>query len=215
MKSTKPDSKPTIECASNGPYIVENLENLQNSKGDRIPTKPVIALCRCGGSANKPFCDGTHSKIGFSGAKVSDGRKDVRKNYAGRKITIHDNRSICSHAGFCTDRLNSVFRLKAEPWIDSDAALAEEIIETIKKCPSGALSYSVDGIEHRDQDREPMVMVSKDGPYCITGGAELTGEPRGAGASEEHYTLCRCGGSKNKPFCDGTHWRIGVKDEKN
>ncbi len=65
MKPTKPDSKPTIECAPNGPYLVKNLENLQNSKGDRIPTKPVIALCRCGGSANKPFCDGTHEKIGF------------------------------------------------------------------------------------------------------------------------------------------------------
>jgi len=215
MKSTTPDSKPTIECAPNGPYIVENLENLQDSKGGRIPTKPVVALCRCGGSANKPFCDGTHSKIGFSGAKLSDGGKDVRKNHVGKKITIHDNRSICSHAGFCTDRLNSVFRLKTEPWIDPGAAPVEEIIETIKKCPSGALSYSIEGIEFKDQDREPMAMVSKDGPYYITGGVELTGEPRGAGASEEHYTLCRCGGSKNKPFCDGTHWRIGFKDEKN
>jgi CDGSH-type Zn-finger protein len=215
MDSTRPGSKPTIECAPNGPYIVEKLENLQNSKGETIPTKPVIALCRCGGSAKKPFCDGTHSKIGFSGAKLSAGGKDVRKDYVGRKITIHDNRSICSHAGFCTERLNSVFRLKAEPWIDPDAAPVEQIIETVKKCPSGALSYSIAGVEHRDQDREPMITVSKDGPYCITGGIAFTGEPRGAGASEEHCTLCRCGASKNKPFCDGSHWHIGFKDEKN
>jgi CDGSH-type Zn-finger protein len=215
MDSTKPDSKPTIECAPNGPYIVGKLENLQNSKGETIPTKPVIALCRCGASAKKPFCDGTHSKIGFSGAKLSAGGKDVRKDYVGTKVTIHDNRSICSHAGFCTEGLNSVFRLKAEPWIDPNAAPVEQIIETVKKCPSGALSYSIAGVEHRDQDREPMITVSKDGPYCITGGIALTGEPRGAGASEEHYTLCRCGGSKNKPFCDGSHWYIKFKDEKN
>ena len=215
MDSTKPGSKPTIECAPNGPYIVEKLANLQNSRGETISTKPVIALCRCGGSAKKPFCDGTHSKIGFSGTKLSAGGKDVRKDYVGRKITIHDNRSICSHAGFCTERLTSVFRLKAEPWIDPDAAPMEEIIETVKKCPSGALSYAIAEVEHRDQDREPMITVSKDGPYCITGGIAMTGEPRGAGASEEHYTLCRCGGSKNKPFCDGSHWYIKFKDEKN
>ena len=57
-------------------------------------------------------------------------------------------------------------------------------------------------------------MVSKDGPYDVTGSVEI-GEPRAEGASEEHYTLCRCGGSKNKPFCDGTHWSIKFTDEKN
>jgi len=50
----------TIECRQNGPYLVKGLEALRNSRGDGIPTKPVMALCRCGGSANKPFCDGTH-----------------------------------------------------------------------------------------------------------------------------------------------------------
>ena len=60
-----------------------------------------------------------------------------------------------------------------------------------------------------------MIMVSKDGPYRITGGIELKDESMGEGASREHYTLCRCGGSKNKPFCDGTHWYIKFKDEKN
>ena len=67
----------------------------------------------------------------------------------------------------------------------------------------------------RDQDRAPMVTVTKDGPYAITGGIELADQPRGEGASTEHYTLCRCGGSKNKPFCDGTHWQSGFKDENN
>jgi hypothetical protein len=108
-----------------------------------------------------------------------------------------------------------VFRLNTEPWIDPDAAEAEAIIETVKKCPSGALSYSIDGVEHRDQDREPAITVTKDGPYAAIGGIELMGQDRCEGASTEHYTLCRCGGSKNKPFCSGRHWDIGFKDEEN
>ncbi|MBI4382297.1 MAG: CDGSH iron-sulfur domain-containing protein [candidate division NC10 bacterium] len=215
MASTKEESKPTIECSPNGPYLVRNLQNLRNSKGESIPTKPVIALCRCGGSAKKPFCDGTHSKLGFSSQKASEGTRDKRQDYVGKGIAIHDNRSICSHAGFCTDRLASVFRVKTKPWIDPDGAGVGEIIEAVRRCPSGALSYSIDGVEHRDQDREPMITVSKDGPYSVTGGVKLEDESRAEGASEEHYTLCRCGASKNKPFCDGTHWYVKFTDDKN
>lgn len=215
MALAEEGSRPTAECSPNGPYIVRNLQNLRNSKGETIPTRPVIALCRCGGSAKKPFCDGTHARIGFSGQKVTDGSRDKRQDYIGKGITIHDNRSICSHAGFCTDRLASVFRLKTKPWIDPDGAPIEEIIEAVKRCPSGALSYSINSVEHRDQGREPMITVSKDGPYLVTGGIRLEGESRAEGASEEHYTLCRCGASKNKPFCDGTHWSVKFKDDKN
>lgn len=191
------------------------VPNIQTSKGEPCLTITGVALCRCGGSNNKPFCDGTHGKNGFTDEKLADGSLDKRTDYVGKKITIHDNRGICAHAGYCTDNLASVFRLKKEPWIDPDGAAVKEIIETIKRCPSGALSYTVDNVEHRDQDREPMVTVTNDGPYAITGGIELLEQPLGEGASTEHYTLCRCGGSKNKPFCDGTHWSIGFKDEKN
>ena len=207
--------KPTIECSQDGPYVVRNLEHLRNSRGEPIPTRRTLSFCRCGGSANKPFCDGTHSTIGFSGKKLTDGLRDKRKNYQGKKITIHDNRGICSHAGFCTDHLAAVFSSKRKPWIDPDGATVEAIIEVIKQCPSGALSYSIEDAEHRDQARDPMITVSKDGPYYVTGGLELKDQSRGQGASEEHYTLCRCGASKNKPFCDGTHWEINFADEKN
>jgi len=105
--------------------------------------------------------------------------------------------------------------MNSKPWIDPDGADVEAIIETIKKCPSGALSYSIEDVEYRDQTREPMITVSKDGPYCVTGGVELKDQPRGEGASDEHCTLCRCGASKNKPFCDGSHWQIKFTDEKN
>lgn len=205
--------QPVIECKPNGPYLVRNLEDLRNSHGDRIASSPVTALCRCGGSAKKPFCDGTHQKNGFSDAKLVDGSADKLESYRGSKITIHDNRSICAHAGHCTEGLATVFKYQSEPWIDPDAGAIEQIIETIRSCPSGALSYSVDGVNGEDAQREPSITVTKDGPYAVVGSIPLLEQSWGQGAARERYTLCRCGGSKNKPFCDGTHWSIGFKDE--
>ena len=207
-------TKPSITPAPNGPYLVSQFSNLRNSTGP-IEAKGQIALCRCGGSANKPFCDGTHSKNGFSDAKLDGRTDDKRENYQGKQITIHDNRGICAHAGRCTNGLASVFRLNQEPWIDSDGASRKKIIDTIKQCPSGALSFSVNGQENIDQADEPGIMVAKNGPYVVTGGLELVGVTPGEGASKVNFTLCRCGGSKNKPFCDGTHWQIKFQDDKN
>ena len=213
-------ANPTIACLPNGPYLLKNDEsspvglNVESHEGEG--EKPVIgaALCRCGGSKNKPYCDGTHKHNGFSDEKLADGSQDRRANYVGSQITIHDNRGICAHAGVCTDNLKAVFKMGEEPWIDPDGATVQEITETIKQCPSGALSFTIDATEYRDQDRQPMVTVTKDGPYAVTGGIELLDQPMGKGASPEHYALCRCGGSKNKPFCDGTHWHIGFSDDK-
>jgi CDGSH-type Zn-finger protein len=213
-----PEQKPKIACLSNGPYYLLNdttptpVANLRRANGEACATVRGVALCRCGGSKNKPFCDGTHGTIGFKDVKTTDGSQDRRVTYAGKRITIHDNRHICSHAGICTDRLQSVFRLRQEPWIDPDGASAREIIATVEKCPSGALSYSIDGVEHRDRDREPAVTVTDHGPYAVTGGIELLGVKFSEHASKEHYTLCRCGGSKNKPFCDGSHWQLDFRD---
>jgi CDGSH-type Zn-finger protein len=206
---------PTIECSANGPYIVRGLETLSNSKGKQLPVKEVIELCRCGGSANKPFCDGTHKKNGFIDEKLANRTPDRRNDYVGKRITIHDNRGICAHAGACTAGLSQVWRSKKEPWIDADAADVQAVVDTIKQCPSGALSYTIDNIEHRDQARDPAILVSKNGPYRVSGAAELKNTPWGQGASREHYTLCRCGASKNKPFCDGTHRHIKFRDDKN
>ena len=200
-----------ITCAPNGPYTSDSLA-LRRENGAALETEGKVALCRCGGSANKPLCDGTHRKNGFSDRNTADPAANRRVAYAGKGITIFDNRAICAHAGFCTDGLKSVFRMKAEPWIDPDGATVAEVIATVEKCPSGALSYAKDGVEGKPSAREPLVTVMNDGPYSVTGGIELAGVAFGDGASREHYTLCRCGGSKNKPFCDGTHWSIGFKD---
>ncbi len=208
------NDRPSIKPTPDGPYLVKNLERLANRNGP-IEAPATMALCRCGGSGNKPFCDGTHAKIGFSSAKLDDRVPDQREDYEAEQITIHDNRGICAHAGHCTDGLPSVFRLKQEPWIDPQAAPPEQIIATIRQCPSGALSYTVDGVEHRDREGSPAILVSPHGPYVVTGGPELLDTARGEGASTEHFTLCRCGGSKNKPFCDGSHWYNNFRDDKN
>jgi len=212
------DPKPKIACTPNGPYYLLNdmqatpVPNLRRASGEGCVTVRGVALCRCGASKNKPFCDGSHSAVGFRDTNAADPGKDKRRSYAGKRITILDNRSICSHAGFCTDEMSSVFRQHDEPWIAPDGAEVAKIIATIGKCPSGALSYAIDGVEAEAPERPPMVTVTDNGPYAVTGGIELIGVKFGEGASREHYTLCRCGASKNKPFCDGSHWDAGFRD---
>jgi CDGSH-type Zn-finger protein len=196
-----------ISALPNGPYLLEGAALRRQSAKD-LSSGKTVALCRCGGSKNKPFCDGTHAKIGFSDKNLADPKKDRRESYAGKKLTVLDNRSICSHAGYCTDGLKDVFRQHDEPWIVADAAGVEKVIEAIRKCPSGALSYALDGVEAEAPQRPPMVTVTDNGPYAVSGGVEPVGMKLGQGASAEHYTLCRCGASKNKPFCDGSHWDV-------
>ena len=200
-------NKTTLTIAENGPYIVKGLKSLRGKDGD-MPSKPTMALCRCGGSSNKPFCDGTHANNGFSGENIADPSQDKRTDYRGAALTIEDNRSICAHAGICTDRLPSVFRLRKEPWIHPDAASPEEIIALVKACPSGALSVSMDTSGAKPAPSEPSIAVAPGGPYVVSGGVDISGVTRAKGATNGKYTLCRCGASKNKPFCDGTHWNV-------
>ena len=209
---------PRIACLPNGPYYLLNevqaapVPNLRRASGEACATVRGVALCRCGGSKNKPFCDGTHGKNGFRDENLADPALDKRATHVGKGITIFDNRALCAHAGICTDELAAVFRYGKEPWIDADGAPAQDIISTVRKCPSGALSYAIDGVEGAPAARPPMVTVTDNGPYAVTGAIELLGVKMGEGASSEHYTLCRCGASKNKPFCDGSHWNASFKD---
>jgi CDGSH-type Zn-finger protein len=209
-------SAPSIACEPNGPYLVSNLTILTNSKAETLGTRPALALCRCGGSSLKPYCDGTHARNGFNSAKQPDRTPDRLDTYTGKGFTVFDNRGTCCHSGNCTDHLPGAFRAGQEPFVDPNGASKTEIISIVRACPSGALGYSDgDGIPYAGEAREPSLYVSQDGPYHVTGGVSLQDGERNAGASLEHYALCRCGHSKNKPFCDGSHWYAKFHDEDN
>jgi CDGSH-type Zn-finger protein/truncated hemoglobin YjbI len=211
-----------IQCAHNGPYVVTNVSRVVDWLGQPLPERATRALCRCGASSTKPLCDGSHAQTDFTDAKDPNRVPDRLDRYVGQQVTILDNRGTCQHSGFCTDRLATVFRVKQEPFVAPSGGRMDEIIRAVRDCPSGALSYAIDGVEARaDVDwngtREPQIEVSKDGPIRVTGGIELdesagTPTPGNGGASDEHYALCRCGHSQNKPFCSGMHWYVGFQD---
>ena len=201
-----------IQCRPNGPYLVTGPVELTGARAEGGAHEAAFALCRCGGSKNKPFCDGTHRTNGFSDARLSDPARDKVRSYPGPSITIHDNRSICAHAAHCTDGAPTVFKYGEKPWIDPAGAPVAAIVETIRRCPSGALSYAV-GAEAGPVTSGPArITVRKDGPYAVTGDCELVEAPWAQGAPKDRYTLCRCGHSKNKPFCDGSHHDAGFRD---
>src|ERR1043165_3992315 len=134
-------TKPRLAALPNGPYYLLHdmtplaVPNLRRQNGDACANVRGIALCRCGGSKNKPFCDGTHSSIGFKSERLTDGKLDRRTSYKGKRITIHDKPAACADGGAGARDLKSVFRMSEEPWIDAGGASAEEIIATIRKCP--------------------------------------------------------------------------------
>jgi uncharacterized Fe-S cluster protein YjdI len=171
-----------VRVALDGPYLVTNVEQFTNWLGEELPLAPQMALCRCGQSSTKPYCDGSHAQSGFSGGKDPGRISDRRDEYKGQQIEIFDNRGICAHSGFCTDRLASVFHVGKEPFVTPSGARLDEIIQAVRACPSGALSYAMDGVEagnQVDQNRPASIEVSKDGPYRITGALRL---------EAKHYT---------------------------
>ncbi len=212
----------SIQAAENGPYLVTNVPTLADQLGIAGKPPPQLALCRCGGSQAKPRCDGSCHSNGFTDAKDPKRVPDRRDAYEGQQVTVFDNRGICQHSGYCTDRLPAVFRTDKDPFVAPSGGRADEIIRAARDCPSGALSYALGGREAREHvdwehSRSPAVEITKDGPYRVTGGIPLTGPdgqpvPRAQGSSAEHYALCRCGHSRNKPFCSGMHWYVGFTD---
>lgn len=206
------ERRPTIQVTENGPYMFEGGLEVRDAKGNVLDAPERVFLCRCGGSNNKPFCDGTHARIGFDGTETADrdpiaARQD---DYLGEGVTIHDDRSVCAHAGFCTDNLAAVFKLGEEPWIDAGTADMAAIVEQVNRCPSGALSVTVrDDRNPPEADLPERIQPVSDGPYRVTGGVQVLAVDGTPYEIRNRQTLCRCGGSPNKPFCNGTHWHIG------
>jgi CDGSH-type Zn-finger protein/uncharacterized Fe-S cluster protein YjdI len=124
----------------------------------------------------------------------------------GEKVTIHFEARKCIHARFCVTGAPKVFLANVQgPWIHPDAMDAERLVEIAHVCPSGAIRYSRnDGNPAETPPPVNLIAVREAGPYAVRGDIRLDGQ-----AGRYRMTLCRCGASKNKPFCDSSHQQAG------
>lgn len=206
--------KPQIVPEKDGPLLVTNVDRFFNSRGEPLKTRPQMTLCRCGQSYNKPFCDGMHATSGFTDEKSPERTPDGVYDYAGPEITVHYNRLLCAASERCWRGLPEAFRYGEKPWIVPEGAETSRVVEIVRRCPSGALRYTYRGHVGPHHQHHATIRIIENGPYEVRGVALDTPEWN-AGASHQHYALCRCGASKNKPFCDGSHWKVKFVDEKN
>ena len=215
MEGADGDTAPgRISIRANGPYVVAGVR-LRDADGRALETGDTFELCRCGRSSTKPFCDETHDAIAFDGRETADrgDYTDGRRTFEGEDITILDVRRLCAHAAVCTDNLPRVFDVTRPRWIDPDAAPADDIADVVARCPSGALAYAVgDDPEPVQPHLEPGIRCSRGASYVVTGGVEVVGADGRPYARRERVTLCRCGASRNKPFCDGSHDDVDLGD---
>jgi CDGSH-type Zn-finger protein len=224
---TAMDDEPKVQITENGPYEVmgdvpiSRTAQEETEYGEPIGYEPfeplkhraTYRLCRCGRSTTKPFCDDSHQDDPpFDGREVADrGRRRQRaKGYEGDEIVLIDDASLCSTAGYCGDRFTKVWLMLAD---SSDPAVRERIKHMVDLCPSGRLSWatSVEAEEH-EPDYQPEIGVFRNGPLWVRGGVHIVGADGEPYEVRNRVTLCRCGASRNKPFCDGSHKRIGFQD---
>ena len=228
---------PKIIVAQNGPYLVygdpaivrklqitsEHGEPMTWQTNETIDTgdRSVVKLCRCGGSSNKPFCDDTHKKNAFNGTETAatntfEERKIVHEGSIG--IVIKRDYSLCAESGFCGHRLANIQKLAAQT---DDSIVRAQVMAMIERCPSGSYTYALD---EDSADIEPdlpqQVAVTTEmtaagpiaGPLWVTGNILIERSDGQPVETRNRVTLCRCGQSKNKPFCDGTHRAMNIQE---
>ncbi len=135
----------------------------------------------------------------------------VRKVYLGRDIEVSVDLDICIHVGECLRGQRQVFDLNRRPWTLPDMAGADEVADVVRRCPSGALLYKrVDGGPAEDPNGPTTVTPIRNGPLLVVGKIEVTRED-GTIETLPRATLCRCGESQHKPFCDNQHLAVGFR----
>lgn len=222
MSDTKVGAQ--IEVGSNGPYHVSGgvplvrIHAVATEKGEPVAWEvdgPIDAsesydLCRCGQCSNQPFANDEGCSSGFDGTETAptDAYTGRTKTLGGTAITIKDDRGICSHAGFCANRMTNVW--KAAKLVDEDEELREQVVKMIELCPSGALTYEVDG-NPVERELPVQIAVETNGPYRVTGGIPVRRSDELPLEIRNRMSLCRCGQSKNKPLCDGSHKDVGFQ----
>jgi CDGSH-type Zn-finger protein len=222
------DEAPKIVVGKDGPYRVSGpvrvvrtaiVETEYGEPVDWEPDEPVRAprggydLCRCGNSSRRPFCDSTHEREPFDGTEVAERGPSAERRlvYEGDGVTMTDDRDYCTHAGFCGDRFTTVWVMIHQT---QDPAVRERLKDMVSKCPSGRLAFSVPP-EERDVEPDytpPSIGVEPNGPIWVRGGIRVESEDGTPYEVRNRTTLCRCGRSRNKPFCDGSHKFVGFQD---
>ena len=223
MSEDQPAARPTIEVSEDGPYVVSagvplrRRSPVTSERGEPVAWRSGevladgsdpdgYALCRCGGSSDKPFCDGTHAD-GFDGAEAAptDAYADRARDYPGTGADVHDDRGICSHAGFCATKARNVWKMTQQ---SDDTDVRSQMVAMVERCPSGALTWSADG-EAVEPAVPVQVSVVPDGPLVVTGAPVVSRADGQPIESRNRMALCRCGRSSIKPLCDGTHQKVG------
>lgn len=141
----------------------------------------------------------------------------IRKTYTHAGMTVVWQPALCIHSRNCFHGLPAVFDPNRRPWVNPTAAEAQAIIDQVAKCPSGALSIAQDTAETADgraTESQVTIQILPDGPLLVNGDVTLK---RADGSTDQRTgstALCRCGASGNKPFCDGSHQKIGFTDRQ-
>ncbi len=217
--------EPKIKVTDNGPYEVsgadlvrmrpvynENGDGIRWERGASIEHDQTYELCRCGQSKTKPFCDGSEKDIDFEGTETADRRPSAerRRVFSEAPISLTDDRALCAHQAFCE-------RFPGNAWSiargDQPPEDQDELMYIGRTCPSGRLQLQIPaGAEPYEEDMPKEIAVVNDGPYWIRGGIPVESADGFQYEVRNRQTLCRCGFSNNKPFCDGSHWKVEFKD---
>lgn len=188
----------SVTVVPNGPLKVSDVESLRFC-GQPVEVEGDVYLCRCGESSKAPFCDGSHARTGFVGETPAIEQKGV-KNWEGASLRTFFNPNACMHARYC----KPLAELRAKE-VEGDVDAAQAIMRVVDSCPSGALSY-----ETKTELTEPSrragvdVDIMEGGEIRVQRAFDINAtlyERR----DESRGTLCRCGLSKAKPWCDGMH----------
>jgi CDGSH-type Zn-finger protein len=185
--------------------------------GSTLDAPETYALCRCGHSSNKPFCDGTHARIAFDGTETASRREFASEAEVtnGPTMTLYDDRSLCAYARFC-DNAGTIWKLVEQT---DDGEVRRIVAYEESHCPSGRLVIrDHETGEVLEPQLEPSISLVEDpamkcsGPIWVRGGVRIQAADGQSYEVRNRVTLCRCGESQNKPFCDGTHADVGFKD---
>ena len=224
-----PDAAPPhITVDARGPYRVHGqvplrrMRDVRSQQDEpeswqvtaRLPDRTNVALCRCGQSATKPYCDNTHTRVDWDPTEAApiDSYDERATLHPGAGIVMRDDRSICAHVGFCTNQMTTVWRTVRE-MDPTDTVARSYVMAMIERCPSGALAYRLHELE---DDIEPQyglaINVTADGPLFVTGGLPIERSDGQPLEPRNRVVLCRCGASAIKPLCDGSHREAGFRD---